>query len=54
MQFQVSHVWWEFQAETLYMYPKPFFGHMYKVQYTNFERIFLTAHEMLVKLSPGH
>ena len=30
-QCQKSHLWWEFQAETLYVCPKLGFGHTYKV-----------------------
>ena len=30
VQCQKSHLWWEWQAETLYMFPKHGFGHTYK------------------------
>ena len=31
MQYQKSHLWWEFQAGILNVYPKHGFGHTYKV-----------------------
>ena len=35
IQCQKSHLWWEFQAETLYVCPKPCFGHTHKVSAWN-------------------
>ena len=60
-----SYFLWEFQAETLYVCPKPCFGQTYKVSAWNshhkchfwlniFARLFWRACEMLVKQPPGH
>ena len=52
-----SHLWWEFQAETLHVCPKRVFSLKFSwevrfLQYTNFERMFWRARETLVKQPP--
>ena len=35
-----EYLWWDFQAETLYVCPKHGFGHMYKVSAWNFRKMY--------------